>query len=196
MTKRLLVGALLLATLGLLAGACGGSDDKADETTTTKKDTTTTEAGDDASDPDDTTEEEQVGDDEFDAQVGEVAATVESANGDVCVLMSVLTEGTTDLPNPSTPAQVKTATAFVAQVLNAIADSSPPENAAQAETIRSTATQVEADAADHDYDPEWFNSSDYDPLSSEESMAALTTFYEVATTNCATGDTPATAPAG
>ena len=191
MIKRLTIGALLLAVLGLFAGACG-SDDKADETTTTKKDTTTTEADGQDEDTDDSSEVEDVSDDEFDAAVGEISATVEGANGDICVLMEVLSTGTIGLPNPSTPAQVKTATDFVAQVLNAVADAAPAESASDAEAIRAAANQVEADAEANDYDPEWMNSPDYSPLGSDEAMTALYNFSEAATAACGTGETTET----
>lgn len=193
-TRRLTTGAVLIAVLALFAGACSSSDSEGATTTTEKEkkeETTTTDAeGTDADTTSDT-----VSDEDFDAAIGELTDQIDAADGDACGLLDVFTQmSTVDLPNPSTAAQVKTATGLLDQLFTAIADSAPAENAAEAETIRSTVESFDAAVEENDYDPEWFNSDDNDPFSDEEFSAALETFYTTATAACAPDTATTVAP--
>ncbi len=182
MMKRLTISALLLATLGLFAGACGGSDDAADETTTTKKETTTTEAG--ASDDEDSGSDE-VSDEEFDEAISVVSDEITAAGTDSCALFDVLNSmDGVDLPDPSTQNQVKSAVGLIEQLFVAIADSAPPEFATEADTLRNSIEEFGLQAEQNDYDPEWINSSEADPFAAPGATDALTTYFGAVATNC------------
>ena len=192
MIKRLTVGALLLAALGLFAGACG-SDDAADETTTTKKETTTTEA----EDSDDGAEDESadsISDDEYMERISLISEQISSANGDVCVLLDTLTMDETDLPEPSTAAQVEASVELFQETFHALADGAPAGLEAQADAVRTAIDSFAAEAADNDFDPAWAEGTE--PFSDPESEEALTTYFTSVATECIPVDGTETTVAG
>jgi hypothetical protein len=191
MNPRRAIGALLFASFALLAGACSGSDD-ADETTTTKKETTTTEAA-DSEDSDDSETTDTVSDEEFDAVVGEAASSIEAASGDACTLFTAFTDlSAVQLPDPSTPAQVETAVGLLDTLLSTIANTAPPEFAAEADALNNAVTTFNAAAEENDYSPEWFSSSDADPFSDPETSAALDAYLGTVSQQCAPETTETT----
>jgi len=193
-TTRTTAAAVLISGLALLVGACSGSDSegasttaeqKTATTTTTTTTTTTKDEDEDASSSGST-----MSDDEFAMAVNDISQEIGATGGDTCGLLEVLqTMGAADLPDPSTPAQVEAAVGLVAELYTGIANSAPPEYAAEGATIAAAMVDLEAQAAAQDYDPEWFNGAEFDPFGSVEVTAALTTFATAATESCTTGTT-------
>jgi hypothetical protein len=193
MIKRLTVGALLLAALGLFAGACG-SDDAADETTTTKKETTTTEAEDSGDDSEDDASSDEISDDEYMERISIISEQISSANGDVCVLLDTLTMDDTDLPEPATAAQVEASVELFQDTFYALADAAPAGLETQAEAVRTAIDTFAAEAADNDFDPAWAEGTE--PFSDPESEEALTTYFTSVATECIPMDGTETTVAG
>ncbi len=178
MNTRRAITAALLATLALVAGACGGSDEKSgDDTTTTAGDaaqeTTTTLA-----------------DDEYLAQLDVVNTAIDAAGTDVCAL----TEATAQMPyEPSSSAQVEATIATAVKLYNAIAGAFPAESAASAEAWRSAATSLQAAAEEADYSKDFFNTdAAMNALSGETYETAVGEYQSLFEANC--GSTASSAP--
>ena len=185
--RSALVTVALAASLTLLATSCGDSDDdsSSDKTTTTEKqqdeETTTTEAaeGDTAA---------------FGPALDQAEQGLEDASGDACALAEFLSS-LDNLPDPADAQEVERAVDFVAAMLNALADTAPEANAAQADTLRQGATDLVAEGEAADFSVEWFNGQDTPKtLSDPELTAALGEFQTQTSTQC--GSAPSTTVAG
>jgi len=183
MRGRWLIAAVLCCSLA--AVGCGGDDSsKAKDDNKASGDTTTTAAGGTGGEDSSTTlpPPETVPDDDFTKVVEDINARVEAAGADPC---KVLEAFGSSAPTPANAAQTEQAVNVIAQVLVKLADSSPPEAAAAAETVRTTAKSLPEQAASVGFDPEKVNT--LPGLSSPEFGAAIGTIQTAAKCGAPTG---------
>jgi hypothetical protein len=186
MTRKITLAAVLLAVFALFAGACSSDSDES-SSTTEKKETTTTEAG---SEDDEEATTDTVSDEEFETQITAFTDTIKNADGDTCTIFEAV-NADTQFADPANPGQVEVALTVYDVMFNAIADTAPPESAAEADTIRAAADALKTEGAENDYDPEWFLSAASTAFSGEEVSAALESYFTQAQTLCAP-ETPTT----
>jgi hypothetical protein len=184
---------LLIAALALFAGACGSDSDESSDTTE-KKETTTTEAeseeGGDEADEETTA---TVSDEEFEATITAFTDSITAANGDPCVIFAAVS-ATTEFPDPANPAQVEVALTVYDVMFGAIADSAPPEFAAQAEVIRNAGTQLQTDAEANGHEPAWFLETVGTVFNEGEVSDALDTYFAQTQAACSPTEPGAEAP--
>lgn len=179
-----------LASLALVASACGDdkASDKSTTTTTAKKSSTTTSAksSTDGTDSTDTT----VAAADFDTAVTKANESLKSAKGP-CDVVNAL-EAISNVSNPTTQAQVKAASEFYVLLANTMA--STTDDSAEAAKLKAGADAFEKYAKSVDYDPAKMDLSGEGPQFAEaKSMQdAMSSFMQTQMTSCAqTGDTGA-----
>ena len=187
MNTRRSIGALMIASLALFAGACSSdSDGSGGSEGSSKKETTTTAA------EETTTTEAPLSDADYQVRIEEISTAITGAGTDLCALSAVTTDGP---PTPTTSAQVQSAVDLYARLLNAVADSFPAESAAKGEALRTAATTLQTDAAAGEYPVDFFESeTSTAALSGEGYTAAMTEYQTIYTATCEAATT--TVPAG
>jgi hypothetical protein len=166
------IGALVLVP-ALFVGAC--SSDKgssSDRTTTTKASTTTTASS--------TTTPTLP----FPEAIAAVQSQLDAAKGDQCTLAKFLvTRGA--VPPPATTEEGKQVVTYLADTLNAVADTTPPTEAQAKADLQQAAKDLQAEGAQAGYTKEWL-AGDSTPkaLSDPKVTAALRAFQTRTTKEC------------
>lgn len=179
----------LLAALALVAGACsdddsgkGKDDDRSTSTTEKESDSKGSdgkESDGEESEGEEGTEEPQ----EFGEAMTDLSERLRNAGGDRCELLQIyMGMGTTT--SPETPEEVQKAVTFTTDWLIAMAESLPPEQAADAEVLRNTAEQFQEEARSLDYDPEKMAETSPNSFQSQEFQNAMTTVVRGLATEC------------
>lgn len=173
MRTRRTIGALALAAVALLAMGCSDGDDDA-ETTTTEA-TTTTET---------TT---TLSSEDYSAAIEDFSTRIDEAGTDLCAISEALVAPP---PEPADEAQMEQVITLYAQLLRALAATSP-DDPTTAAAFEGAAEQLTAEAEAAGYPTDFLTGETTpDALSSEEFMAASSALAQNVTTACAP-ETPA-----
>ena len=115
------VSLALVATLGLLASACGDDTDDSSKSTSKPRQTTTTEAKSGGSGSTETTASTPTVTLPFDKGVDQLRSKIDDAKGDLCELLGVFSEDI-NIEDPHTPDQVKAAVDVFSEMFTAVGD--------------------------------------------------------------------------
>ena len=180
-------GALGVAAVLLLTGACSsGSDDEAKDDK--KTDDTTEQA--------DTSEEtgtEELSDEEFIGEIDALSAAIDGAGTDLCKIIEV---GQQEGPaaSPSTPAQVESLITAQASMLRALAEVEPVDET-NAPVLVDYADKLVAAGEQAGFSVEFLGSDEYLELSADPTVApAISAYQERSLTECPQPEVPAEEP--
>lgn len=189
-TRHLLAGVLAAVAL-LTATACGNDTDvaktssttakKSESSSTTSGSTPPTTAADDSST--ETSTETSTAQRSFRDSIDGLNSDLDAAKGDLCKLFALF-DATSTVEDPSDAAETEQAVAYVVRLLNAVADATPADLAAEAESIRTTAKNVADQAKASGYDPEFLGSDKFKAFDDAAFNAAMQKLSEQATTGC------------
>ena len=152
-SRRLIALSLaLVATLGLVASACGDDTDDSSKSGTTSepRESTTTEA--ESDDPAATESTTTAAKQPFDEGVALLRSKVEDAEGDLCALLGVLNEDF-NIEDPQTPEQVKSAIEVLSELFTAVGDAA---GEASGEDLKTAAKKLTVAAAAANYETSVF----------------------------------------
>jgi hypothetical protein len=99
-----------------------------------------------------------VTDSAFDAAAATSDALIASAGTDPCAVLRSFGQAS-NLPSPINAHQTERGVAVVIKLFTAAADAAPPQSAADAATLRKAATDLQAEGAAANWDPEWLKKS-------------------------------------
>lgn len=185
-TRHLLAGVLAAVAL-LTATACGNGTDvaKTSSTTAKKSESSSTTSG--STPPttaaDDSSTETSTAQRSFRDSIDGLNSDLDAAKGDLCKLFALF-DATSTVEDPSDAAETEQAVAYVVRLLNAVADATPADLAAEAESIRTTAKNVADQAKASGYDPEFLGSDKFKAFDDAAFNAAMQKLSEQATTGC------------
>jgi len=152
-SRRLIALSLaLVATLGLVASACGDDTDDSSKSGTTSepRESTTTEA--ESDEPAATESTTTAAKQPFDEGVALLRSKVEDAEGDLCALLGVLNEDF-NIEDPQTPEQVKSAIEVLSELFTAVGDAA---GEASGEDLKTAAKKLTVAAAAANYETSVF----------------------------------------
>ena len=177
-------GALGVAAVLLLSGACSsGSDDEAKDDK--KSDDTTAPA--DTSEETDTT---ALSDEEFIGEIDGLSAAIEDAGTDLCKIIEVGQQAGPDA-SPSTPAQVESLITAQASMLRALAKVEPVDET-NAPLLNDYADKLLASGEAAGFSVEYLGSDEYLELSADPTVApAISAYQERSLTECPQPEAPA-----
>ena len=119
----------------------------------------------------------------FDRSMSQLKASIDAAKGDACKIVTALQTSTAG-GSPSSPAQAESAYNVIAATLNALADSAPPESAADSNLVRGAVKKMMDSAKADNYSVTQFAGGGPKALQSEELGAALSRLFQSIATKC------------
>ena len=170
------LGALGVAAVLVLAGACSSGSDGDDKSEGEKKDDTTEQ-----------TTTSAMSDEAFVGRVDELTAAIDQADGDLCAIVEV---GRMEGPeaSPSTPAQVESLVRAQVSMLKALAAVAPVDET-NGPVLSDYADKLLAAAEDADFSVEFLTSDKYTELSTDAAVnPAIQAYQERAVAECAQPD--------
>ncbi len=177
------IGALGVAAVLLLTGACSnGSDDAKDDS---KKDETS-----EGTDATEQTEDTALSDDEFVGQIDALTQSIDDADGDLCAIVEV---GRQDGPesSPTTPAQVESLIQAQASMLKALAAVEPVDET-NGPILTGYADKLLAAGEAAGFSVEFLSSEEFTALGSDAALSPAIAAYQTrAQTECPQPEAPA-----
>ncbi len=210
-SSRSFAVAVVVASLALFAGACGGSDEDAKSSTTVAKtDSTAKDSSDsdrDSGSPDSTGSPESteggedgdtgtgsVGDADFSSQMEKINSAIKSAGTDPC---AISTAQNTEPPQPANATQVAKVVETYTLLLRSMAGSLPEKSSAAAKSLMKVADAVDKAAKDSDYDVEFFSSNALAKAMSDNGINEGISAFAQTTKGCpGSADMSGTSPKG